>query len=214
MLFKGTNNSEILRGTEGNDTLQGNAGNDFIISNDGDDLVSGGAGNDLLLNIGDDQETAVFATGGSDTLTGGKGLDGYAISLTAGGGSVIKDKANDDDVVLIVAENTDLDAFSSLDLAGIASSNLGDGFEALELYSDPNTWGDSAIELSRPEKGIVGLDKSGTSLIIDISRDGVADTSDDLTITNYFNDQGDLGKGAPSLINNIIDQQDIVDFFA
>jgi RTX calcium-binding nonapeptide repeat (4 copies) len=206
MLFKGTNSDDILQGTNGNDTLQGNDGNDIIFSNDGDDLVSGGDGTDLLFNLGDAQEAAYLAVGGSDTLTGGKGGDAYGISLENSGGSVIKDEsANDGDFVLIFAENIDFDAINS-----IGDTSL----EALEFFSDPKTWKDGAIELSDPEKGIVGLEKSGTSLIIDISRDGVADASDDLTITNYFDEQGDLGTGAPVLINNIIDQQDIVNFFA
>jgi hypothetical protein len=215
MLFKGTNGDDNLQGTNGNDTLQGNDGNDLIISNDGDDLVSGGDGTDFLFNLGDDQEASFLEAGGSDTLTGGKGQDAYAISLENSGGSVIKENSTkDNDVVLIFAENIDLNAIDSLDITGLESGAFGAGNESLEFFGDPKTWGDGAIELSRPEKGIVGLEKSGTSLIIDISRDGVADASDDLTITNYFDDQGDLGKGAPALINNIVDQQDVVDFFA
>jgi Ca2+-binding RTX toxin-like protein len=206
MLFKGTNSDDILQGTNGNDTLRGNAGDDFIFSNDGDDLINGGDGNDFLYGSG--QGEAFFTTGGSDTLTGGKGQDGYGISLTAGGGSVIKDEsANDNDVVLIFAENTDINAIVE------AASAITDE-EVLNIYNDPDTWGDAVIELSRPEEGIIGLEKSGTDLIIDINRDGVAEASDDLTITNYFDNQGDLSTGAPSILNNITDQQEVVDFFA
>jgi RTX calcium-binding nonapeptide repeat (4 copies) len=213
MLFKGTNSDDILQGTNGNDTLKGNAGNDFIFSNDGDDLVSGGDGIDFLYGSG--QGEAYFTTGGSDTLTGGKGQDAYYISLDNGGGSVIKGGSTDLGVS-IVAENIDLDAFYSIyqDLPDIASGDLGANVNVLTTIADPDIWGEAAIELSRPEEGIVGLEKSGTSLIIDISRDGVADASDDLTITNYFDDQGNLGTGAPLFVNNIIDRQDIVDFFA
>jgi Ca2+-binding RTX toxin-like protein len=206
MLFKGTDGNDILEGTDINDTLQSNAGDDSIFGNDGDDLISGGAGDDFLYGGG--QGEAFFTTGGSDTLTGGKGLDAYYISLENGGGSVIRGESADAGVG-IFADNTDLETIVSLDLTNSVAVN-----GALEIWSDPKTWGDSAIELSRPEKGIVGLKKSGTSLIVDISRDGVAEASDDLTITDYFDDQGNLGTGAPALINNIIDQQDIVDFFA
>jgi Ca2+-binding RTX toxin-like protein len=199
MLFKGTNSDDILQGTNGNDTLRGNAGDDFIFSNDGDDLINGGDGNDFLYGSG--QGEAFFTTGGSDTLTGGKGKDSYYISLENSGGSVIRGESGD--AIQITAENTDVNAIVSTGIVNL-----------VELFSDPMTWGDAAIELSSPEKGIVGLEKSGTSLIIDISRDGVAEASDDLTITNYFDDQGSLGTGAPALINNIIDQQEIVDFFA
>ncbi|MEN9517768.1 MAG: hypothetical protein RLZZ381_356 [Cyanobacteriota bacterium] len=212
MLIKGTDKNDNLEGTTKNDTLNGNAGNDNIYSDSGDDLVSGGAGDDSLYGGSPDQD--ILVTGGSDTLTGGKGQDAYGISLEAGGGSVIQEESASNDVVLIFAENIDLDAMDSLDGTAIEAGDLEAVNEAVEVFKNPNTWGDAAIELSRPEKGIVGLEKSGTSLIIDINRDGVAEASDDLTITNYFDAQGDLGKGAPALINNIIDQQDIVDFFA
>jgi hypothetical protein len=207
MLFKGTDKNDTLEGTDRNDTLKGNAGDDRLFSNDGDDLLNGGAGDDSLY--GTDQGEASFATGGSDTLTGGKGSDTYLISLANGGGSVIKDESpNDDDYVHILAENTYINT-----LRTTYSNNISVN-DALAILNDPDTWGDAAIELSRPEKGIVGLEKSGTSLIIDISRDGAAEASDDLTITNYFDDQGNLGTGAPLFVNNIIDQQSVVDFFA
>jgi hypothetical protein len=204
MLLKGTDLNDILRGTNGNDTLKGNAGDDVIFGNDGDDVVSGGAGGDLLY--GGSQGEAFFTIGGSDTLTGGEGSDVMNTSLENAGGSVIKDESpNDGDFVFITAKNTDTYTLTTIDYS-IAD-------QVLATYNDPNTWGDAVIELSRPEKGIVGLEKSGTSLIIDTSRDGVAEASDDLTITNYFDDQGNLGTGAPIFINNITDQQDIVDFF-
>jgi RTX calcium-binding nonapeptide repeat (4 copies) len=203
--LEGTDKNDTLEGTDKNDTLEGNAGDDFIFGNNGDDLVYGGAGDDLLY--GGSRGQAFFTTGGSDTLTGGKGSDLMDVSLENGGGSVIKDRSpNDGDFVFIIAKNTDIDTLATIDYS------IPD--QALATYNDPNTWGDAVIELSRLEKGIVGLEKSGTSLIIDISRDGVAKASDDLTITNYFDDQGNLGAGAPAFINNITNQQDIVDFFA
>jgi hypothetical protein len=210
MLFKGTNSNDILEGTDINDTLQGNAGNDLLYGGSGDDLINGGDGIDALYGGSQGENggilgEAFLATGGSDTLSGGKGQDFYAISLENGGGSVIKGES-DDAAILIVAENTDADTIID---AALATTDE----EILSIYNDPDNWGDGAIELSRPEKGIVGLEKSGTSLIIDISRDGVADASDDLTITNYFDDQGNLGTGAPLFVNNITDQQSIVDFF-
>jgi Ca2+-binding RTX toxin-like protein len=213
MLFKGTKGDDILAGTDINDTLQGNAGNDSLFAGDGDNLIIGGAGDDLLFNV-DDDEVLLYDNGstysystlaGSDTLTGGKGQDGYFIELTTAGGSVIKEESANDDLVFIFTEIDDLDfIIDSPDATDFQSA-----IEELDLLRDPNNWGDAAIQLSRPQEGIIGLEKSGTSLIIDINRDGVAEASDDLTITNYFDDQGDLGKGAPSYINNIVNQQDI-----
>jgi hypothetical protein len=197
----------LFQGTDGNDTLQGTDGNDSIFGFNGNDLITGGAGDDFLY--GGSQGEALLTTGGSDTLVGGEGQDGYLISLTAGGGSVIQDESENEDVVLILAENTDVNTIANLDTTNPEAVN-----ETLEIWNDPNTWGDSVITLSRPQQGIVGLEKSGTDLIIDLNRDGVAEASDDLTITNYFDDQGNLGTGAPVVINNITDQQSVVDFFA
>ncbi|MEN9517767.1 MAG: hypothetical protein RLZZ381_355 [Cyanobacteriota bacterium] len=201
MLIKGTAKNDTLKGKNTNDTIKGNAGDDYLYGGDGDDLIDGGAGNDSLY--GGSQSEAPYTTGGSDTLTGGKGSDVYSISLENGGGSVIRGESADAGVS-ILADNADFDAIF----------NATTEKELLKIFNDPKTWGDAAIELSRPEKGIVGLEKSGTSLIIDLNRDGAAEASDDLTITNYFDAQGDLGKGAPVIINNITDQQDVVDFFA
>jgi Repeat of unknown function (DUF5648)/RTX calcium-binding nonapeptide repeat (4 copies) len=202
MLFQGTDGNDTLQGTDGNDTLQGEAGNDLLFSGNGDDLISGGDGNDSLY--GGDQGEAFFTTGGGDTLSGGEDQDFYYISLENGGGSVIQDEsANDSDIAILLAENSDISTL-------VSSINATEQ-EILNLFNDPNTWGDSAITLSRPQQGIVGLEKSGTDLIIDLNRDGVAEASDDLTITNT---EGNLGTGAPFLINNITDQQSVIDFFA
>jgi hypothetical protein len=204
MLFQGTDGNDTLQGTDSIDTLQGEAGNDLLFSGNGDDLISGGDGNDSLY--GGDQGEAFFTTGGGDTLSGGEDQDFYYISLENGGGSVIQDEsANDSDIAILLAENSDISTL-------VSSINATEQ-EILNLFNDPNTWGDSAITLSRPQQGIVGLEKSGTDLIIDLNRDGVAEASDDLTINGYFDTEGNLGTGAPFLINNITDQQSVIDFF-
>jgi Ca2+-binding RTX toxin-like protein len=207
MLIKGTENLDVLQGRELSDTIQGNGGDDYLFGYDGDDLVIGGEGNDVLFGGKVNQDFIVG--GGSDTLVGGEGSDTYVLSLADGGGTTVKETSNneDDDIVLIYADNADVEEFGSISVYSTED-------EILEANNNPDTWGDAFIELSFPEKGIVGLQKSDNDLIIDLNRDGVAKASDDLTITDYFNDQGDLGQGAPFAINNIADQQDIVDFFA
>ena len=87
-----------------------------------------------------------------------------------------------------------------------------DADEYLDLLT-PKTFGDAALSISRPKAGIMGMQKSGTNLIIDLNRDGIVETKDDLTISDFFNKDGELGKGSMTQINNIIDPQEIVDFF-
>ena len=202
----GTEQADNLMGTEGNDSIDGGAGNDTIFGGAGDDLVFGGAGNDLIFGGGFEEE--FFTVGGRDSLAGGAGDDLYGVSLSAGGGTAIFDEEGDS-IVAIFAENTDAEAFSVFANAGNISEE-----EAAAIILDPNTWGDSFIELSRPSEGIVGLERSGTDLIVDINRDGVAEVENDFTIVNYFDESGNLGSGVPLNVNNIFNHQDVVDLFA
>ena len=210
-----------LIGTFGNDTLSGGAqndsigdylgGDDLLFGFGGNDNLSGGPGNDTLYGGGQDEALPDVLIGGSDTLDGGAGDDSHNISLATGGGSVIQDSQGSNSV-FIVAENTDIASLTSVeDTSTIDGTN-----QVFDLYNDPNNWGDAAIEISSPQQGIVGLEKSDTDLIVDINRDGVAEAGNDLTIVNYFDGQGNLGAGAPVGLNNIIgtEHQEVVDFFA
>ena len=177
-------------GTISDDVLQGQEENDFLVGDVGNDLLTGGAGDDQL--VGGDGS---FNIGGRDTLEGGVGDDGYLISLDGSGGTQIND-IEGTDAVLIAASNTNLDALTSP-----------------ESYTDASLYGNAAIALSLPQAGIIGLNKSGNNLIIDLNRDGIAQIENDLTIVDFFNEQGQLSVNAVELINNITNTQDIVDFF-
>lgn len=206
----GTVGNDILIGGAENDTIDGGLGNDTLFGFGGNDSLTGGAGNDVL--VGGGQGETLISVGGSDTLKGGEGDDVYLISLETGGGSVIQDEQGDNNVILILAGNTDI-----VSLTGLEDVNTIDEInQGVNLVNDPNTWGDAAIEISTPQPGIVGLEKSGTNLIVDLNRDGVAEANNDLTIVNYFDEQGNLGAGAPVVLNNIIEteHQDVVNFFA
>lgn len=195
-------NNEILvtPATDGgNDTLDGGLGNDVLYGEEGDDLLLGGAGNDILFG-GDIRESTDLGTvfvGGRDTLVGGAGDDAYFVSLNEGGGSEISDSSGDLDLLFIETQNTTL--FSGEEIT-------------LDLIFDPDTYGDAAIELSSPQENAVGLSKSGTELIIDINRDGVAQPLEDLTILNFFDEGGNPGAGFIEQINNVSGSQ-ITDFF-
>ena len=206
----GTDNDDFLQGGEDNNTIDGGLGNDFLFGFGGNDSLTGGAGNDSLYGGGRGQ--TFISVGGSDTLEGGEGDDAYGISLETRGGSVVRDEQSNNNVVLIFAGNTDVVSLASL----IDVSTIDEINEGIDLIDDPNTWGDSAIEVSLPQQGIVGLEKSGTNLIVDLDRNGIAEAENDLTIVNYFDEEGNLGLGAPLILNNIIDpeHQDVVDLFA
>lgn len=201
---------ETITGTAINDTLFGDFNGNRIEGGLGDDLLFGSFGNDILVGgLGNDYLSgggvagnidSVITVGGKDTLIGGVGDDSYLVSAIAGGGSEIRDEGEifDNNILLIFADIDDLTAFANL---------------PLESLINPELFGDAAIVLDFPQPGIVGLQKSETDLIIDINRDGVAETQNDLTIVDFFNDQGQLGSSNFTLINNIIDPQSIADFF-
>ena len=198
---------ETLKSEGGNDTLDGGLGNDTLLGQEGNDLILGGSGDDGLYggNIRasfseinpDILETREFI-GGRDTLEGGEGTDVYQISLDFSGGSLISDSSGELDTLYIEDSSTDLEPIR--------------GEFDREVLSDPATYGNAAIELSLPQSGIVGLHKFGTELIIDINRDGVAEPADDLTVLNFFDEEG-AGSGSLARINNLVSEE-IVTFFA
>ena len=190
-VFAGTEDSDLLQGTNENDVLSGGIGDDTIFGLGGNDSISGGAGNDFI----DGGNVADLSVGGSDTLIGGEGDDAYFVSLSAGGGTIIQDSAGESDFIGIIAENTDL--------ASLVDDTT---------LEDPAIYGDSAITLSTPQVGIIGLEQSGNDLIIDLNSDGIAETERDLTVVNFFNGT-ELGTGAVESIANITDTQNILALF-
>lgn len=174
--------------------ISGTVNNDSLIGGVGDDSITGGFGNDILYGGGEEgNPTFIYSVGGRDTLSGGFGSDFYGVSSTTGGGSQIEDvilaaEPNSMDLLLIIAPNTNVYALVSNDLTDP------DVFD--EIVANPDTYGDSAVELSLPQEGIIGLQKSGTNLIIDINRDGVAETENDITVIDYFDEQGNIGEGS------------------
>ncbi len=153
-----------------------------------DELLVGGEGNDFLTALG------------RDTLEGGLGDDFYSLDFSSGGSQIVDAGGEVDDLVIFTS-NTDFEALAT-------------GFESEEVRTNPATFPDSAIELSLPSAGIIGLQQSDTDLIIDLNSDGVIQTEEDVTILDFFDANGELGTGAIESITNIVDTQSIVDFFA
>ena len=198
----GTTISDTLFGDFNDNRLEGGLGDDVLYGGFGNDILVGGLGNESLAGGGVmGSRDSLITVGGKDTLIGGVGDDSYLVSAIAGGGSEIRDEggAFDFNALLIFADLADAEAFTNL--------------SSLESITNPESYGDTAIVLDFPQPGIVGLQKSERDLIIDINRDGVAQTENDLTVVDFFDDQGQLGSSKFALINNIIDPQSIADFF-
>ena len=191
--------NDTLNGGLGNDTLRGQEGNDLILGGSGDDGLNGGNSRLITSENNSDIVERWEYVGGRDTLEGGEGNDVYEISLDFSGGSVISDSSGESDTLYIQDSSSDGEAIR--------------GDFDREVFSDPATYGNAAIELSLPQSGIVGLHKSGTELIIDINRDGVAESTDDLTAFNFFDVEGNAGSGFIESINNL-NSPDIITFFA
>ena len=196
-------NEELLV-ADADDTIRGSSKDDVIFGDNGDNLIYGNDGDDILGGgIADEDLDSLAEIGGRDTLSGGADNDTYLVSQSDGGGSIIRDRIDpsDTDFLFIVAEDTEIDSLVEADAD-----------EYSELLT-ASTFGDAALEIARPEAGIMGIQKSGTNLIIDLNRDGIIETTDDLTILDFFDKDGELGKGSMEQINNIIDLEEIVDFF-
>lgn len=195
--------NDTLNGGIGNDTLFGEEGNDLLLGGSGDDALIGGASREFEFTIG--ASSSIFI-GGRDTLEGGEGDDIYSFfrrvsdGREISGGSKVSDVSGEFDHIFIEDSSSDSDAIRN-------------SLSTREVFEDPATYGDSAIALSLPQEGTLGLFKSETDLIIDLNRDGVAEPIDDLTVSNFFDEEGNSGTGFIEFINNV-NSLDIIDFFA
>ena len=77
--FRGTEGNDRIDGNSGNNTLEGLGGNDTLYGEAGNDVVLGGAGNDYLDGYASYRNTEF------DTLTGGSGVDTFALGNTRQG---------------------------------------------------------------------------------------------------------------------------------
>ena len=178
LLNEGTEDSEFLNGGLGNDTIYGGYGDDTIEGWQGDDILLGGVGNDLLRG-----------GYGKDILDGCLGNDIYLLDLSTSGGSEIFDPEGRD--TLLIANINDLGDFKDVSLTS--------GDVDLKMMLEPLP----IIELSRPIAGLIGLERSGNDLIIDINSDGIADAQKDITILNFFDESGLAGSGFIEEIDDI-----------
>ena len=114
----GGSGEDVLFGNDGNDGLHGNDGNDSLAGGAGEDVLFGGNGDDYIeggsdtvrdfLNGGRGDDLLVAQQG--DVLTGGEGLDTFAIDTSAGvfaqSAQIIDFNANDDHIEIMLDENS------------------------------------------------------------------------------------------------------------
>ncbi|MBD2200485.1 putative Ig domain-containing protein [Calothrix parietina] len=115
-----------------------------------------------------------------DELLGGNLND----KLTGGGGADTLKAGLGDDTYILAAQTA----------GGSKIEDIG-GTDTLNLT-------DITLSLSTPFAGIAGIQKVGTTLIIDLNKDGIANPNTDLSILNFFNSNG-AGAGFIETVNNL-----------
>ena len=180
-----------LIGTDAADLIDGRAGNDRILGREGDDIIFGGRGNDELNG-----------QAGADTMIGGAGNDTL---IAQGSGDVLSGNEGNDRYELYL---------SLID--GGVEINDDSGTDALIIKTAPGEEGvPVSVSLTDPGPGRVGIKKSGTDLLLDLNQDGVINPDTDLTITDYFNEEGGAGAGVIETIGegeSAVTSQQLVEY--
>jgi Ca2+-binding RTX toxin-like protein len=169
--------STRIHGDEGDDYIDGGAGNDEIYGGDGNDTLVGGLGND------------VFHGGlGNDILDGGAGND---LFYDHGGANIYRGIAGDDRYMLTRHQS---------DYKTLAGSRIEDtsGYDSLVI----DAWLGGRSSVSSDGVKVVGFDRVGTSLYVDLDGDLKYNAAQDVTITNFFSSEFGWGKGK-GFIENI-----------
>ncbi|MCC0175804.1 hypothetical protein I4641_02260 [Waterburya agarophytonicola K14] len=177
----GTEQGDFLTGTELADFIYGNGGPDTIEGGDGDDIILGGLGSDSLVG-----------QAGADTLVGGNGSDTL---VAEGGGDVLSGGLNNDTFIL------NLDRIDG-GVEIIEEAGPGDVLQILDADGAP-----VEISLSNPRPGGLGIKKSGRDLLLDIDQNGILNPEQDLTITDFYSQDGSFSGGSVEQINNVNREQ-------
>ena len=174
-ILSGGDGSDTLEGNQGNDTLNGDDGNDSLEGGDGADSLDGGLGNDTINgNLGDD---LLVGGDGRDILEGREGND----RLNGGGDRDLLLGGNGDDTYVVKINESGGDLIQDTQ-----------GNDTIQLLTSTDT--EVVLSLANPTAGTIGIAKQDSNLIIDLDRDGVANSEDDLTILDFWNESG-TGRG-------------------
>ncbi|MBO1058679.1 MAG: hypothetical protein HEQ27_20060, partial [Dolichospermum sp. JUN01] len=188
-ILNGVDGDDILSGGDGNDTVNGGAGSDRLYGDTGNDILNGDVGNDLL-----------YDEIGNDTLNGGSGDD----FLSDGAGNDLLDGGEGNDI-----------------LSSNAGANLLKGGAGNDTYYiSPQTSGGTVIEDSQGIDSLIlnqitlslsNLKREGTSLIIDLNQDNQFQSTNDLTLRNFFGSSVP-GIGFIETVNNLLGSNILSEF--
>jgi Ca2+-binding RTX toxin-like protein len=200
-LLGGDGNDNLIDFGAGHDFLDGGMGNDTLDGGMGSNTLDGGAGDDYLSSnqyyyySGYSDQDSLFGGDGNDTLLVGS----YWLSNTLDGGAGADSLYSSYSDSSLFRGGEDNDILEVYGWNNTLEGGLGDDTYNL-YYASGNTIQDAGgtdilqtglkLSLNGLAVGEAGLEKQGTSLVIDINQDGVADTSQDLVILDFFNAAG------------------------
>ena len=208
----GGDGKDILNGGEGNDTLSGDAGDDSLVGGLGNDILNGGDGKDTLQGgegnntidggLGDD---SIVGGPGNDSIDGGAGIDTLSYSTSTSPVNINLATGNIKNIEVIVGTtlaDTIIGSSSDESLIGNGGADIltgGGGNDTFIL--DPTKSGGSKIQGTAGTDNLVltgatlalsltsgqtGLGRSGTSLIVDLNKDGQINLANDIELLNFF----------------------------
>ena len=178
--------SNQLVGTEDADLIDGRSGDDLILGDTGNDIIFGGTGNDTLRG-----------QAGKDTLVGGAGND----ILESAAGDVFNGGTGSDTYDLILVPGP------------VGTQIVDDGGDNDVLTFDLRDSDPVTIALADYAPGITGIKRSGNNLFVDFNQNGIVEFEDDLSIRNYFDDEGEAGTGAIEELGNL-ESTEIIEYFS
>jgi Ca2+-binding RTX toxin-like protein/subtilisin-like proprotein convertase family protein len=202
-IINGGDGKDSLYGAEGNDSLLGGAGNDFLFGNEDNDTLDGGDGDDSLVGgLGND---SIVGGAGIDTVSYGTLPSPVNINLAAGTSTAEgTDTLRDIEVIVgTTFADTITGSSSNETLTGNGGADILTGGGGNDTFTlEPTKSGGSKIQAGSGtdtlllagvtaalslSPGTVGVGRSGTSLIVDINKDGAINAADDIEILNFFN---------------------------
>jgi Ca2+-binding RTX toxin-like protein len=230
----GSGNDSINFTARSANTINTGSGDDTINAGLGYDVIDGGSGNDLLIV---DYSTNIYGAGGISTsnfqsVVSSVGFNGYFQSFSTSStadttsfsnierfnitGTAVNDNiktGSGNDTITAGAGNDTIDG-------GSGANNLNGG-AGNDKYIVSNSSGGTVINDSSGVDTIQlsasinasSLNKSGTSLLIDLDGDRQFSAVNDLTILNFFSTSGSAGDGFIENIQNLVGTA-IIDQFA
>ena len=174
--INGTVNSDRqIDGAETADLIDGLAGDDLILGGEGSDIIFGGVGADTLRG-----------EGGADTLVGAEGND----DLEGQAGDVFNGGVGNDTYTV-----------SAIEALGTQIADAGGDSDSLTLTDAEGA--DYELVTTDPRPNLTGIRKSGTDLVVDLDQNGILNPDNDLTIFDFFTEEGELGSGAIEQVANL-----------